>query len=127
MHKIERKTTGTLIDELITCMFKIEHSSTRNLYERFYRLFTAILDRVSESDLDGCQGQILDLFLKLGVASKECWDAQEMICASEGSPTNIAEAARTAQSCNAERVSIIREIDDLFGEENEMALEKTYD
>jgi len=133
MSSITVKSTGTLIDELITTHFKIEvNPSTENI-QRALLLETAIRIR-----LDGNEEQIALQVIKLRTVLRECWNSQEVVMQYKDLRISdnlsasamvdwirVGQAGLTAQRTNAVRNKIIREIDTILGEDT-TPLGKTY-
>ena len=127
---VEVKSTGTLIDEYITAGFKVEVKPTPENIKRMQVLSGAIFNRI------GYGYEIQNLVEQLRIVLRECWNAQEIVMEGKNlvdapyvSDTvwmRIAKAGITAQKTNAERNALIRKIDELLGEKDTTALEKTY-
>lgn len=127
------KSTGFLIDELITTRFKIELNPTPDIIQRM-----RLLDAAVRLRLNGREDSIYLQVIKLQVILRQCWEAQEVIMKNqdiEHSPymndtyfqlKRLAEAAIKAQKTNAERNKLIREIDDILDESTISVLGKTY-
>lgn len=114
------KTTGMLIDELITAKMKIIANPTDENIQRASLLEEAVLDRLS------CRMHVIeDLYRSLQDVLKECWDAQETVATSDNVYV-VYHAARVAQQTNAMRNTLIRAIDTVLGEIYTTPLEKTY-
>lgn len=130
---ISYKSTGMLLDELITTTFKIEVNPSEANVKR-----KAELDAEIGNRLDGNRDKIYFQVIKLQVVLRQCWDAQETV--KQLSHTiyqqtltipylndllALAEAGVKAQTTNATRNMLIREIDEILGESNG-PLNKTY-
>lgn len=130
---ITQKSTGFLIDELITARFKVEVHPTQETIQR-----ARLLDAAIRTRLNGREDDIYLQVVKLQLVSRQCWNAQEIVMGYKNmkhSPylkdntihlIKIADAAITAQRTNAERNGLIREIDTILQEEAFTGLEKTY-
>lgn len=145
MNDITIKSTGFLIDELITSRFKVEVSPTPDNVHRM-----RLLDAAVRLRLNGREDDIYLQVVKLQLVLRQCWDAQEVIrdAKIEKMPfitsvkypyysTNypiadfqylekIARAGIKAQETNAERNKLIKEIDTMLGEADISPLGKTY-
>lgn len=115
------KSTGFLLDELITARFKVEVSPTSDNIQR-----VRLLDAAVRLRLNGREDDIYLPMIKLQVVLRQCWDAQELVMHSKDIPT-IASAGIKSQKTNAERNKLIREIDAILGESNITSLGKTYE
>jgi hypothetical protein len=127
------KSTGFLIDELITARFKVEINPNQDNIQRMRLLDAAVRIR-----LNGREDDIFLPVAKLQVVLRQCWDAQEVVMKNKDivySPyiqdnylqlNKLAKAAIQAQTTNAERNKLIREIDTILGEANVSVLGKTY-
>lgn len=128
------KSTGFLIDELITTRFKVEVNPIQETIQRMRLLDAAIRLR-----LNGREDMIYLQVVKLQIVLRQCWEAQEKIM--KHAPlyhemyisgryfhqlVELGQAAINAQTTNAERNKLIREIDILLGESIISPLEKTY-
>lgn len=133
MNDITVKSTGFLIDELITSRFKVEVSPTPDNVHRM-----RLLDAAVRLRLNGREDDIYLQVVKLQLVLRQCWDAQEVMRGAkiEHTPylihdfTNLEKIARAgikAQETNAERNKLIREIDTMLGEADISPLGKTYD
>lgn len=122
---IELKSTGFLIDELITAELKMKHFGKNHLQERYEQLNTAISKRLGRHNDSDKSHTLSILVLNLKRVNQKCWDAQETVMKSFAAVT-VAKAAKEAQRLNAQRNGIIREIDDLLGESQYSQLEKSY-
>ncbi len=133
MPDITIKSTGFLIDELITTRFKVELNPTPENIQRMRLLDAAIRLR-----LNGREDDIYLQVTKLQVVLRQCWDAQEVMRGAklpDYTPyladgmlelRKIASAGIKAQETNAIRNRIIREIDEILGELDISPTEKTY-
>lgn len=132
-HDITIKSTGFLIDELITTRFKVELNPTPNIIQRM-----RLLDAAVRLRLNGREDAIYLQVVKLQVVLRQCWEAQETIMQYKhfkfsdnlsidaNKLITIAQAALKAQQTNAERNKLVREIDTILNEIEISALEKTY-
>lgn len=134
---IELKSTGFLIDEMITTELKMEHfGKTDTLLERGNALLLAIVQRIESQCIDYETTKALyELIEQLSDNNKKCWDAQDDIMKyakwleEAYDPDHLAScawAAVDAQKLNAKRNKLIRDIDTLLGEEQFTQLEKSY-
>jgi len=130
---ISYKSTGMLLDELITTTFKIEVNPSEANVKR-----KAELDAEIGNRLDGNRDKIYFQVIKLQVVLRQCWDAQETVKQLShviyqqtltipylNDLLALAEAGVKAQTTNATRNMLIREIDEILGESNG-PLNKTY-
>jgi hypothetical protein len=128
------KSTGFLIDELITTRFKIELNPTPDIIQRM-----RLLDAAVRLRLNGREDSIYLQVIKLQVILRQCWEAQEVVMkhmhlfdsiyVSSKDLSKLAElgqAAIQAQKTNAERNKLIREIDSILDESTISVLGKTY-
>jgi hypothetical protein len=128
------KSTGFLIDELITARFKVEINPNQDNIQRM-----RLLDAATRIRLNGREDDIFLPVTKLQVVLRQCWNAQETIMkyapiVGETFITGkhytelfeLGKAAIQAQKTNAERNKLIREIDTILGEDNVSVLGKTY-
>jgi len=128
------KSTGFLIDELITARFKVEINPNQDNIQRMRLLDAAVRIR-----LNGREDDIFLPVAKLQVVLRQCWNAQEIIMDNKSlfdktyvssndlkALNKLGQAAVDAQTTNAERNKLIREIDTILGEANVSVLEKTY-
>lgn len=124
---IELKSTGFLIDELLTTEIKLKHFGSAAVQERYDMLDIAIKSRLSRHNDKDKFHTLSVLILKLKQVNQNCWDAQERVMKNDLKyPKPIAIAAKQAQTLNAQRNSLMREIDDLLGESRFSQLEKSY-
>lgn len=125
MLQIELKTTGFLIDEIITCKFKIkdgiEGSNVR--LALLTKVISSRMDPLGRSDMV----RLCKISAELESVSRICWDAQEKVCSLHVRDSNIGIHAKRAQEVNAQRTALIRKIDLLLGEGEITVLEKTYE
>lgn len=146
------KTTGTLIDELVTNAFKTANAIERRLpttqFTERYQLLRAAIDKRFNGEVAAAihstsviafssqspvgrdietvvSGGIASAIIELRTISKATWQAQEIVMGDHDDAT-IAAAGRTAQRCNARRTEAIRRIDRLFGEGDVTITAKTY-
>lgn len=126
------KSTGYLIDELITCRFKVEVNPTPDNVHRM-----RLLDAAVRLRLNGREDDIYLQVVKLQLVLRQCWNAQEIMRSFKFEYTpylgqnlleleKIARAGIKAQETNAERNKLIREIDTMLGEADISPLGKTY-
>src|SRR5882724_10498290 len=118
---ITLKSTGFLIDELITTRFKVELNPTSEIIQRMRLLDAAIRLR-----LNGREDDIYLQVIKLQVVLRQCWEAQEVIMSFKDYTFSsyitddihqlqrVATYALKAQTTNAERNILIREIDTIL-------------
>jgi len=121
-RSISEKSTGQLVDELVTNAFKttfaLDTGASDSEFEtRYQSLRQALQDRL---DI-GVASAVHDLC----IISFATWTAQEVVMTSHDD-TAVAMAARQAQQMNARRTALIREIDRLLGESNITITTKTY-
>lgn len=107
-YPIEIKSIGFLIDEYITTMFK-DKVGVKGATSRAADLCNAIDSRLLATNWrsDG-------VVLELHDISQRCWDAQDRVMNPSLSYAEVAKAARDAQATNAQRNTLIREIDEKF-------------
>lgn len=131
---VEYKSTGTLIDEWITTTFKVEVNPTNENLDRLRALDMTIQKRLGDR-ADDVYWQVI----KLRVVLRQCWEAQEIVKANEDLKLpdrydnvftinkwiETAKAGIKAMTTNRERNKLIREIDQILGEDN-TPLSKTY-
>lgn len=122
MRPISEKSTGQIVDEIVTNGFKTEFSSRRGgsldeFETRYDLLRTALTERLG-ADVAG-------LVHDLAIVSLATWQAQEVVM-HEADDTKTAAAGRQAQRLNALRTRAIREIDRLLGEAQISITTKTY-
>lgn len=124
---IELKSTGFLIDEILTTELKMKHFGKDAVQERYKMLDDAIRRRLSRHiDVDKLHTLSI-LTLNLKRVNENCWDAQEEVMNNDlTTPLVVAMAAKLAQALNAQRNSLIREIDDLLDESQYSQLGKSY-
>lgn len=119
---ISVKTTGQLIDELVTNAFKTHHAVSKDKapaeFDRRYDDLTEALQERLGQDVAG-------LLHDLAIVSMATWQAQEIVM-HESSDKPAADAGRQAQRLNGKRTQIIREIDRLLGETSISITTKTY-
>lgn len=122
MRPISEKSTGILVDELITNAFKTAFAvtagaSTAEFDARYELLRNALEERL------GADAALL--IHDLSIVMMATWQAQEIVM-TENDDTVVAPAARRAQRMNAQRTKIIRQIDSLLGEAAISITTKTY-
>jgi hypothetical protein len=132
MERLELKSTGALIDEYITSVFKFDRNPNEENTKRFNDLADITNTRVKENHNWG----VISLqYSQLWETLEQCWEAQELV--STLNPTYddiedlpsiiaLARAGKEAQRSNAIRCKLVREIDELLGESDRTYLEKTY-
>lgn len=123
MPDITTKSTGQLLDELVTNAFKTQFAS-RNLrstdeFEARYELLRVALEQRLGADLAG-------LIHDLAIVSMATWQAQEVVMHETDDDAKVAAGGRQAQRLNAARTKTIREIDRLLGEAQITITTKTY-
>lgn len=131
---IEYKSTGSLIDEMVTALLKTT-KTTKNKggnEKRWNLLSDAISKRFEKSPVPIYDERVVDLWQELSETLEACWDAQEevMIFSDPQDYHEVercAMAAIEAQRLNAKRNRLIRELDELLGESDYTQLEKSYD
>jgi len=154
MRDVSEKSTGQLVDELITNAFKRAHAATemRDASEFLARheLLSAAIDRrfenpVADSVALACcvlfmtpeqawheriRGlhigeKLHDALINLCEFSCATWMHQERVM-NCGSDEVVAKAGKAAQQCNAQRTQAIRNIDHELGETDITITTKTY-
>lgn len=119
---VSTKSTGQLIDELVTNAFKTHHAvssgSAPAEFERRYNDLRGALETRLGQDVAG-------LLHDLAIVSMATWQAQEVVM-HESDDKHAASAGRQAQRLNGKRTRIIREIDRLLGETSISITTKTY-
>ncbi len=150
MEDITSKSTGLLLDELITATIKREHfaasgqdaASVDRLRSRCAGLAAALSLRLdagpnqvegpvstnsTKPATDSATGAVPvgALIAELIEALLKCWQAQEVVMTSHDDKI-VAAAAKDAQHLNAVRNSLIRSIDAALGDESITVTEKTY-
>ena len=119
---VELKTTGELIDELITTQLKLSFFGyNEEIISRELALISAINKRLTDKQIL----ELAELVGELEEVSKQCWDAQEIITKSH-IRDDIADAAIKAQQQNVIRTKLIRKIDNFVNESGFTRLEKSY-
>lgn len=127
------KSTGTLVDELLTTDLKI--AAGMDAQERRHALANLVtgrtvvlLGRMDEYRL------FQRIMAELKEILTECWNAQETIMelpnaedCSQDQLLALGVAAKTAQHTNAARNRLIRRLDELVEETGRTQLAKTYD
>jgi len=133
MRECEVKSTGTLVDELLTTDLKWDAGA--EVQDRRHELANTVTGRTAVLLDDMTRYREFQQNLQeLKVILKLCWDAQEVIMSSPD-PTQctqdqlmtLAIAAKEAQRTNAIRNRYIRKMDELVGETERTQLAKTYD
>lgn len=112
------KTTGQLVDELVTNAFKTFNTKDPIEFNERYELLRDELNVRFQSEVAG-------LIHDLAIVSMATWQAQEVVM-HEQSDSKVADAGRQAQRLNAQRSRLIREIDRLLGEAGITITTKTY-
>jgi hypothetical protein len=131
---IRYKTTGQLIDELITTRFKVEINPSEENVTRMNAL-----DEEIKQAITGKEDSIYWQVVKLRVVLRQCWDAQEIVknesmiihqeslsIAYLNKLLRLAEAGVMAMTTNRTRNKLVREIDEILGESSATPLTKTY-
>lgn len=128
------KSTGTLIDEMLTADMKIQAGNSQAI-ERRHQLGTVVSVRLAKIALDKEKNRAMwKLITELTSVLKDCWDAQEVF-RKFGDDVNywstddifeMACAGKDAQTYNNQRNKLIRKIDELIGETEFTQLEKSY-
>lgn len=122
MPTISEKSTGMLLDELVTNAFKTAFAAGGGVsteeFDRRYLQLSAVLEQRLEAPIAAA---IHDLC----VVSLATWQAQEIVMTTHEDKV-VAEAAKQAQVCNAKRTKLIRKIDSLLGEAQISITTKTY-
>lgn len=121
-RSVAEKSTGQLLDELVTNAFKthfaIERDSPTAEFERRYEyLREALTGRLGKD--------VADLVHDLAIVSMATWQAQEVVM-HERDDKIAADAGRQAQRMNGQRTRLIRELDLLLGEADISITTKTY-
>lgn len=114
---IEIKTTGMLLDELITNTLKLYHPKGGD-HDRQAALIHILRQR-------GIDVELVDHIIRLAVVDSCCWFAQETVM-SEDIADKVARAAKDAQYFNAQRNTYMRAIDEVTGYTEDTVTEKTY-
>ena len=151
MRDISEKSTGQLVDELITNAFKTAFAASAGRpteeFEQRYRLLSEAIDtrwaisdvvhrfcislyRSPDSEFDiprvsEHKQALLQALLDLCRRSLDTWQLQEIVI-NAVDPALVARAAKDAQRCNALRTAAIREIDRQVGESDITITTKTY-
>lgn len=122
MRRISEKSTGQLVDELVTNAFKTAFAAGRGAttdeYDQRYALLRDALAERLGTD-------VAALVHDLAVVSLATWHAQEVVM-HESRDDVAATEGRHAQRTNALRTKFIREIDRLLGEAEISITTKTY-
>lgn len=133
---IEIKSTGTLIDEAITTSLKVMYIKDNVENTKRYSLLVQVIVRRLENINPGIRESLDKLWQELSKTLENCWDAQEEVMKYNNieqdeydldNYTNCALAAIKAQKLNAQRNRLIRQIDELLGEQEFTQLGKSYD
>lgn len=123
MKDIRQKSIGFLIDEYITACFKYDAKPTEEIKMRRDLLRDTIMNILGnklQTDIE-----FYGLYMSLYSVLRRCWESQEIVVRSDKRDI-VFFAAKEAQTTNAERNKLIREIDQLLGEGDITSLEKTY-
>lgn len=119
---ISSKSTGQLVDELVTNAFRTWHAGISGApldeLERRYDQLREVLTERLGPELAACVHA-------LSAISMATWQAQEVLMHDADDARALA-AARHAQRTNAHRCRIIREIDRLVGDDGITLTSKTY-
>jgi len=122
MPDISEKSTGQLVDELVTNAFKTEFSARRGTaLEEFDARYELLRGALAAKLGNDAAAVIHDLC----VVSMATWQAQEVVM-HESDDHAAATAGRQSQRLNARRTRLIREIDRLLGEAGISITTKTY-
>lgn len=129
------KSTGFLVDEMLTAELKIA-AGNEQAQDRRHDLGNKIMERLGDRILDKeFSEKFWNLVNDLRLTLIECWNFQEIIFKykntnysflTEQAQYDLIIAARGAQTTNAIRCRFIREIDTLVEESEITVLEKTY-
>ena len=127
------KSTGTLVDELLTTDLKI--AAGMDAQERRHALANLVTGRtVILLDKMDKYREFQRTMMELRDVLQECWDAQEVVMASPDAAECthdelliLGMAAKTAQRTNAARNRLIRRLDELVEETGRTQMPKTYD
>lgn len=122
MRDISEKSTGQLVDELVTNAFKTVFAAQRGTATEEYDLRYELLRGALEQRLGTDAAAIIH---DLAVVSFATWQAQEVLM-HEPDDSIAADAGRQAQRLNARRSRFIREIDRLLGDAGVTITTKTY-
>lgn len=136
MRACEIKSTGFLVDELLTLDLKIAAGNTDAVARR-HELGNVVIERsaklVTVGDLTKYR-EFQRTTAELAVVLKDCWDAQDIIMslppAHECSVDQLYEMAvraKEAQETNARRNRLVRRLDAIMDEMAWTQLAKTYD
>lgn len=135
MRECEIKSTGFLVDELITTDLKVAAGIEVD-QERRHCLGNTIIERTAHLVLNDMEKyrEFQRVTAALSLVLKDCWNAQEVFkhlpSAHECSLDQIYEmacAGERAQEENAARNRLVRRLDELVGETHRTQLSKTYD
>lgn len=121
---ITKKSTGTLIDEYFTTELKIEFIGRKDEFKHRLELLENSL--VLRLEKHKTRKDIAPLTTRLANTLRRCWVAQDNIMEADNHDPYIGQYAKEAQRLNAERNRLIREIDELLGEDEFTQLEKSY-
>jgi len=138
MRACEIKSTGTLVDELLTTDLKIAAGNT-DAQERRHELGNTIIERTAVLIVTGQIDKYREfqrVTEELRTVLKQCWDAQETVSRVPllydeeqfdiQDLYKIAHAGKEAQRTNRLRNQFIRRLDEIVGETDRTQLEKTY-
>lgn len=117
---IDVKTTGMLLDELITFNLKLlGPKATIEVVTKHDKLVDVLLERHPD------KASLLIKLVRLAVIDSLCFFAQDEIMNESNSTEDVAFYAKQAQRFNGLRNAAIRQIDEIFGEDDSPT-EKTY-
>lgn len=130
---VELKSTGFILDELTTVRIRLTKAGfTEDAARRRDSLATAYTNRIHKLS-ESKRQQLLDLEDALFVILDRCWDAQDrimnfnrIISPDIDQTWDCAVSAVEAQTLNAKRNKLIRQIDQLLDEAEFTQLEKNY-
>jgi len=122
VRDISIKSTGQLVDELVTNSLKQGFALLSSLDAAEFERRFADLDRVLAERL---APDVAELIRDLTLVSLATWHAQEVVM-HERDDRTVAEAGRNAQRANARRSEFIRRIDRLLGDAGITITTKTY-
>lgn len=117
---LEVKSTGAIADELTVAIIKLEHGI--DVGDRIIRFKKILNDRVKS--LSGLK-EFADLLASLENTNRECWEAQDAVMGSDDVSIVFLNAKR-AQTLNAQRNKLIREMDAITNELDRSHLKKNY-
>lgn len=138
MRDCEIKSTGTLVDELLTLDLKIK-AGIQGAEERRHELGNVIIERTAILIIQGHMDiyrEFQKVQQELAEVLEKCWNAQEIVMNHElydewgeigWNMHIVAHAAKLAQLTNAQRNRLIRQLDELVNETERTQLAKSYD